>query len=137
MNPLSSGLIKEWLKKADADFETALLLHKRKKKNVNYIIAFHCQQAVEKYLKALLICHKIDFPKTHDLIKLLDLIKTKDYFLAGMRKELNLLNPFAVGFRYPGEELSTNDLKEVVTITKKLRIVLLGRLKEFVKLEGK
>ena len=30
-------------------------------------ICFHAQQAVEKFLKAFLVFHNIDFPKTHDL----------------------------------------------------------------------
>jgi HEPN domain-containing protein len=132
MNPLTKELVKEWLNKADADYETALLLYKKKKKNIYYIIAFHCQQAIEKYLKALLICDKIDFPKTHDLIRLLDLIKTKDSFLNGIRKELNLLNPFAVGFRYPGENIESGDLIKIVKITKKLAALLVGRIKEFI-----
>ena len=33
-------------------------------------IAFHCQQAVEKSLKAFLSWHDIAFRKTHDLIEL-------------------------------------------------------------------
>ena len=132
MNPLTKELVREWLNKAEADYETALLLYKKKKKNLHYIIAFHCQQAVEKHLKALLICNKIDFPKTHDLIRLLDLIKTKDSFLNRLRKELNLLNPFAVGFRYPGENIEPGELIEIVKTTKKLVAVLKGRIKEFI-----
>jgi predicted nucleotidyltransferase len=31
------------------------------------IVAFHCQQAVEKFLKALLVRRQIEFPKTHDI----------------------------------------------------------------------
>ena len=137
MNPLTKKLIKEWLNKAEADFETTTLLYKIKKKNMRYIIAFHCQQAVEKYLKALLICNKIDFPKTHDLVKLLDLIGTKDPFLNGLRKELNLLNPFAVGFRYPGDDIESSELKQVVAIANKLRKILLTRLREFIRFETK
>lgn len=34
------------------------------------IIGFHCQQAVEKFLKAILANHGIEFRKTHDLIEL-------------------------------------------------------------------
>jgi HEPN domain-containing protein len=114
-----------------------LLLNGKRNKHTYYIVAFHCQQAIEKYLKALLICHKIDFPKTHDLVKLLDLSKEKDSFLNGVRKELNLLNPFAVGFRYPGDNIDASELKQIVTITKNLRELLLRRLKEFIKIEAK
>ena len=33
------------------------------------IVAFHCQQAVEKYPKAFLVRHQIEFPKMHDITK--------------------------------------------------------------------
>jgi HEPN domain-containing protein len=33
-------------------------------------VAFLCQQAIEKYLKAFLTMHNIPFQKTHDLLKL-------------------------------------------------------------------
>lgn len=132
MTHLNKILVKEWLDKADADYEAAASLNRSKKKiKVNFIIGFHCQQAVEKYLKALLLCHKVAFPKVHDLIKLLNLIKIKDPFLNGIKNELNLLNPFAVWFRYPGEDININELKEVIKTTKNLRSILLKRIKEF------
>jgi HEPN domain-containing protein len=39
------------------------------------IIAFHCQQTIEKYLKAYLIENDVPLIKTHDLIKLNDMTK--------------------------------------------------------------
>lgn len=131
-------LIREWLNKADGDYEAVLHLFKGKKsKNTYYIIAFHCQQAVEKYLKALLICHKISFPKTHDLVKLLNFIDNKDLFLSGIRSDLSALNPYAIDFRYPGDDIGAAELKRVIAITKKLRVILLSRLKEFVRAKQK
>jgi HEPN domain-containing protein len=38
-------------------------------------LAFHCQQAVEKYLKAFLAKLKIPFKKTHDLVELYHIVK--------------------------------------------------------------
>jgi HEPN domain-containing protein len=65
--------VKKWIAKAEEDFETALNLM-----NQNWpfreIVAFHAQQAVEKYLKAFLIRHEIEFPKTHDIGALLELV---------------------------------------------------------------
>jgi len=42
------------------------------------IICFHCQQCVEKSLKAFLMYNETDFPKTHDLIFLLNLCLKSD-----------------------------------------------------------
>ncbi|MCX6638775.1 MAG: HEPN domain-containing protein [Acidobacteria bacterium] len=30
-------------------------------------IAFHCQQAAEKYVKAFLVRHQVEFPKTQNV----------------------------------------------------------------------
>lgn len=128
----SKSLIKEWLGKANGDYEVALSLNKsKKKKKFYYIIAFHCQQAIEKYLKALLLCHKIIFPKTHDLVELLNLLGPEDDFLRGLTNKFKLLNPYAVGFRYPGEDITQEELKDIIKITKTLAKILLKRLKEF------
>lgn len=37
-------------------------------------ICFHAQQAVEKSLKAILLFYKVDFPLTHDLEELVDIM---------------------------------------------------------------
>lgn len=37
-------------------------------------LCYHCQQAAEKALKAVLLGHHVDFPPTHNLKKLLDLL---------------------------------------------------------------
>ena len=39
-------------------------------------IAFHAQQATEKFLKAYLVRHQIEFSKTHDIKRLLELVWT-------------------------------------------------------------
>ena len=128
----NKNLIKEWLYKADGDFEAAIKLFKSKsKKKLYYVIAFHCQQAIEKYLKALLLCHKIDFPKIHDLLQLLKLLINKDTLLIAIKNDLQKLNPFAVSFRYPGEDITLEELKEALIITKRLNKLLLKRIKEF------
>ena len=39
------------------------------------IVGFHCQQALEKLLKALLSLRGVRYRKTHDLRELMDLLK--------------------------------------------------------------
>ena len=46
-------LVADWIKSADLDFDVATRLASDGEKFRN-IIGFHCQQAVEKYLKAVL-----------------------------------------------------------------------------------
>lgn len=65
--------VRQWSGKAEVDFHTAerLLCDEQP---IRESIAFHCRQAVEKHLKALLVVRQIEFPKTHSIAQLLDLI---------------------------------------------------------------
>jgi len=42
--------VKEWINKAEADFEGAMHLARRRKKPLPDLVCFHCQQCAEKYL---------------------------------------------------------------------------------------
>jgi len=68
--------VKAWIEKGDHDLGTAQItyLHIPKYRDT---IAFHCQQAGEKYLKSYLIFLEIPFKRTHDLIFILGLISQK------------------------------------------------------------
>jgi HEPN domain-containing protein len=66
-------LVRQWFAKAELDYRAAERLV-RDPEPLREIIAFHCQQAAEKYLKAVLVSLQIEFPKTHDLEELLELL---------------------------------------------------------------
>ena len=66
-------------------------------------VAFHSQQAVEKAPKALLVWHQVEFPKTHDIQRLLDLLSAADSDVVGLVADAAELTPFGVEYRYPGE----------------------------------
>jgi HEPN domain-containing protein len=64
-------ITREWIRKAEADWNSAGLLF-RARKHPNYDGAcFHTQECAEKYLKARLEEAGIAFGKTHDLEELL------------------------------------------------------------------
>ena len=92
----------DWLSKAAADLALAEHLLPDAPRFAN-AIAFHCQQAAEKYLKALLTWRKADFPKTHDLDKLLDLVQPTDAALAERLRRVIALTPYGVELRYPAD----------------------------------
>jgi hypothetical protein len=50
------------------------------------ITAFPCQQAAEKYLKAFLVRHQVEFPNTHDIARLIDRVAIADPSLAELLK---------------------------------------------------
>ncbi len=64
--------VKDWLIKAESDFK--VIEHELKLSEdeiVKDAVCFHCQQAIEKYLKAFLIYHKVYYEKTHNIEYLL------------------------------------------------------------------
>jgi HEPN domain-containing protein len=66
------------------------------------IVLFHAQQAIEKYLKAVLVTHRVLFRRTHDLSALHDLAVGAGLTVPLERSLLNRLVPYAVDFRYLG-----------------------------------
>ena len=69
------------------------------------IFGFHCQQAAEKLLKAVLSHHGLGFTRTHDLQELIELLEAAGHPLPAEAATADELTPFAVQFRY--DDLST------------------------------
>ena len=110
-----------WTAKADGDFFDAQR-GIRARKNPNYDgVCFHSQQCIEKYLKARLIEGGIDFPKTHDLARLLDLLADAEPSWQAWRPVLDVLTDYAVGFRYPEENATQEEAKRAFKICQGLR----------------
>ncbi len=63
-------------------------------------IGFHCQQSIEKSLKAVLALRGVEFPYTHDLDALLELCEENDVEVPEDLSEAGRLSPFAVRLRY-------------------------------------
>ena len=61
---------KRWISLAERDYAIALHLQKTFVPLPVETICFHCQQTVEKALKAVLAYYEADIPKTHDIAKL-------------------------------------------------------------------
>jgi HEPN domain-containing protein len=92
----------DWILMADKDLFAAEIILKETNFPLTNIVAYHCQQAIEKYLKAFLIEKDVPLIKTHDLIKLNGMIKEiKDTGIDEAR--LIIINEAYIESRYPGE----------------------------------
>jgi HEPN domain-containing protein len=122
-------LIRQWLSKADGDLDAARILLFEDRSFLN-IVGFHCQQAAEKYLKAFLTDRQVDFPKTHNLGELLDLIERVDEPLADSLRSITILNPYGVETRYPGDapDPSRAEAEVALGLAEKARGAILGAL---------
>lgn len=65
---------------------------------------FHCQQAVEKSLKAYLIHRDIEFQWSHEIKYLLGLCIQGDGSFEQLRDSAVPLTDYAVRFRYPSDQ---------------------------------
>jgi len=99
---------KLWIEKADHDLGSAKIIYSYLP-DYSDTIAFHCQQAVEKYIKSVLLFNNIEFQRSHDLIYLLDLASQKIEVPGKWFKSAAILNGYGVQIRYP---------ETVITLTK-------------------
>ena len=82
-----------------------------------------------KILKAFLVQQNIPFSKTHDLLELHKLCLTVDPAFDFIADLLDQLNPYAVAFRYPGEDISIEEARAAVHSMKEVRRFIRGFLK--------
>lgn len=110
----------DWFKIADKDLKLAKIL--KDQLDFAYGVGFHCQQAVEKYLKGYLILKSGNYPKIHDLPLLLELCY---HFEIGFKKFLHnceTLSNLYLEERYPlGEEkYSKQDVAQFIKLAEEL-----------------
>jgi len=120
---------REWLRKAWDDFlvvehEMALSEEER----VCSAICFHAQQFVEKALKAFLILHGKEFPRTHNLSFLRELCRAVDEDFG--RLPVDELSLYAVELRYPGTGviIGLNESAKCALIAREVREFLERKL---------
>jgi HEPN domain-containing protein len=102
MTPALKAYIESWIQKADHDLMSAQRLLEIEPMILDNA-CFHCQQAIEKYLKAFLIFHGLDIERTHNIIFLLSQCADFDTIFSTI-DPLNI-NAYAVQGRYPDTNL--------------------------------
>ncbi len=80
-------------------------------------LCFHAHQAAEKSLKAVLLKMEVEFPFTHNLQALFDLLPSALRTPSDVLEAVDL-NPFAVATRYPGESepVTENDYHDAIRL---------------------
>lgn len=103
----------KWFKKAEQDLFTINVLL-QSDSCPSEICCFHAQQAAEKYLKAYLVSRQIDFPKIHDLVKLVMLCATANSEFKKIEEVASQLTDYAITPRYPDDmhEPTLGDAKQ-------------------------
>ena len=120
---------REWVQCAEADYDVACHLSRKRQRFSTKAICFHCQQCVEKYFKARLIEAGRLFPNTNDLEQLLNLLVPIEPFLAASQPALGALTAaYGIQFRHPGDlalkQNAKSALRDCRAIRKEVRASL-------------
>lgn len=92
---------REWFDRAQHDWDAANFILNMRPVPVE-IVCYHCQQAVEKFLKGYLVTQGIEpVPRIHDLTQLCQMCQEKDAQFADAIEACGYLTVFATQTRYP------------------------------------
>lgn len=96
--------VKEWLDFAKMDLSSARHLYETFYPRPLQIICYHCQQAAEKALKAVIVAKGKPggMPKMHDLEFLLNQMKNYTDIKEELWDYAEALTPYGIEIRYPG-----------------------------------
>src|SRR5439155_24394135 len=99
MKPMTAGSSS----KAQVGYDDFCAQRRSRQRSRSDLICFHSQQCVEKYLKARLYEAGVRFPRTNDLIALLNLLAPVEPLWVGWRDALRDMADSAIVIRYPGK----------------------------------
>ena len=118
----------KWVQKAEQDWEVAHQLAGGTRPPRD-VVCFHCQQAAEKYLKALLQENGLVVPRTHDLADILKLLLPGDANLIPLRRRTGSLTRYAVDYRYPGSMASKRQMEAALRHADQIRLKCRAKLR--------
>jgi HEPN domain-containing protein len=127
----SDDLVRGWFAKAASDLRNAeIILASEPGDLPTDTVCFHCQQAVEKYLKGFLASKNREFPLTHNLSALVEEAAVADGVFSGVRAKAESLTPYAVSIRYPDDFQmpALQEAREAFAIAQEIRALVLGRV---------
>jgi HEPN domain-containing protein len=124
--------VQDWLRKANSDIQATRILAEEDLDDYE-VATFHAQQAAEKFIKAYLVRHQVEFSKTHEIKSLRNLLASTDQSLADELAEADELTPYAVEYRYPGDagDVSRDDATEALRVAERVRTRILATLEDY------
>lgn len=102
------------------------------------IVCFHCQQAIEKYLKGYLIYLTGELQEGHNLVKLCKKVMIYQNDFGRLIKDMAFVNTFYIETRYPALDpliVSIDDTEDCLKIVDKV-VQEINRLINFGDKEG-
>ncbi|MCR4901153.1 MAG: HEPN domain-containing protein [Treponema sp.] len=123
--------VKEWVRFADMDVLSANHLNEIQHSKPLEIICYHCQQASEKMLKALILAFDGELQKTHDLGLLTEQLSNFLTISEDVLNAADALTPYGVKTRYPQElNLEETHVSKALSDMKLIYDFVAGELKK-------
>lgn len=126
---VKAELVRQWIAKSEEDYLVAEHLLEVGTFSLS-AVGFHAQQAAEKLLKAYLVHHQVNFPKTHDIDRLPELVSAVDESIGERIADISMLTAFSVEARYPGDypDVTPDEAIRAVASAARVRDVIRARL---------
>ncbi|MBI1894174.1 MAG: HEPN domain-containing protein [Candidatus Rokubacteria bacterium] len=114
-DPVSRDVASEWLRYARGNLARAK--QEKPAETPWEYMCFDAQQAAEKAIKAVLIFHGIELPRTHAIGELLDLLNRTGEAVPGELWPADALSDYATHARYPGGEQPVTEVDHERAVT--------------------
>lgn len=112
-----------WFARAEDDLRAAVKLMAGNDP-LTATAAYHCQQAAEKALKAIIASRDAVIPKTHDLRRLVELCILYGSDFDAVRDACDELTPYATDFRYPTDtpDPSVDEVRMAISLSREVLV---------------
>lgn len=129
MNDDTMEAVRQWREKARSDWIAVEILLGSDRCPAD-AVCFHCQQFVEKLMKALLTLHGVEAPKTHDVRRLIQLAQPFAPRLSPLSDRSDALTYHGVQTRYPDNwrQIEKVEMNEMVDLAKEFGEIILPKL---------
>jgi HEPN domain-containing protein len=127
LEPRVAEIVNKWILKAEHDLKAADQML-RADEPITDAACFHCQQAVEKYLKAYLVSRGVAPEKTHKLERLIEECSKWDKAFISLAKTV-VLSEYAVESRYPDDFFipSLDEANRALALAREVKQFLVNR----------
>jgi HEPN domain-containing protein len=128
--------VRAWLAKAEEDVRAAEAILAAELPFYG-TASFHAQQAAEKALKAVLVRHQVEFDRTHNLARLLDLAEPVAPGVGVALAGATELTRFAAAIRYPLtlQEPSREDARGHLALAREVLAWVAAALRDYLDAE--
>jgi HEPN domain-containing protein len=121
--------LRQWIELPANNLRTAEYIAENMHPIPHEIVCNLCHQAAEKYLKAYLFFSYIEFPKIHDLPRLLVLCIKHLQNFSGLAKKCGFLNKYGVMPKYPNQlQILDDDVKTAIRYAKEIQEFVMKKI---------